>query len=174
MRQIPLSNSRPCANRGRYVTLIDDEDYAWAVESFWSVQILKNGGATQLYAVRTASERRALMHRAIATRAFGILPTGKEIDHANGDGLDNRRSNLRIASRSNNMANVGVRANNTSGFKGVSWDRSRSLWGAKIKVNYRAIHLGRFSTAEEAALAYNAAAAFHFGEFARPNSAVTR
>ena len=173
MKEIRLSDSRRCANKGLYVALVDDVDYEWASGYRWSANVLTNGSARQVYASRIDDDRRRRhTHREIAERAFGPFQLGTEVDHIEpGEyrGLDNRRSNLRIATRSRNMANVGRPISNRSGFKGVWWDQTRQLWAAKIKVNYRAIHLGRYLTALEAARAYDLAAVRHFGEFARQN-----
>jgi len=89
-----------------------------------------------------------------------------EIDHKNRGRDDNWFENLREATRSQNVANTALRSTNTSGFKGVSFDRSRGRFLSKIKVNYRTINLGRFDAPEEAHAAYLAAAQKHFGEFA--------
>jgi hypothetical protein len=141
MREIPLSTSRACPNRGRYVALVDDEDYAWASVFRWAAHGLYGNEA--VYARRidiTDGRKTVFLHREIWLRWHGEIPRGMEIDHADISlyrGLDNRRSNLRIASRSSNMANTGLRSTNSSGFKGVSWDRARNKWHAKIKVDYR-------------------------------------
>lgn len=96
-------------------------------------------------------------------------PAGLEVDHINGDRLDNRRKNLRLATRSQNEANKGVPARNTSGFKGVSLFKPTGRFSAYIEVNQKKRHLGYYTTAKEAALAYNRAAVDAFGEFARLN-----
>ncbi len=62
-----------------------------------------------------------------------------------------------------------TRSNNTSGYKGVYWEKQLKKWRARIKVNYQGVHLGVFSDKEEAAKAYNAAALEYFGEFAKLN-----
>lgn len=90
-----------------------------------------------------------------------------DIDHENTNKKDNRWSNLRLASRSRNMANTGPRRDNTSGFKGVSWVEKRSKWMAQIRVNGRNRFLGYFICPEEAHAAYMTAAKDAFGEFAR-------
>jgi hypothetical protein len=89
------------------------------------------------------------------------------IDHANGDWRDNRLSNLRIATRSENAANSGPPRTNTSGFKGVCWDKRAGKWLAQISHQRAHYWLGHFSTAQEAHNAYRAAALRFFGEFAR-------
>lgn len=91
------------------------------------------------------------------------------VDHANGNGLDNRRSNLREATVSQNSANSRRSTRNRSGFKGVSWDKARSKWRATIQFDGHYRNIGRYPSAEDAARAYDAAAREHFGEFARLN-----
>lgn len=98
-------------------------------------------------------------------------PAGMDVDHRNGNGLDNRRANLRVTTHALNCANSRKRTTNTSGFKGVSFDRRRGNWRAYIVKDYKQRGLGRFSTPEAAAAAYDAAAVALFGEFARTNVA---
>lgn len=91
----------------------------------------------------------------------------KRMDHRDLDRSNNRWSNLRLASNTENGANRAKGKNNTSGHKGVSWCKNRQKWQAGIKINYRRKALGRFDTKEEAAAAYAVAAQELFGEFAR-------
>lgn len=91
-----------------------------------------------------------------------ILPkiNEKDIDHINKNKLDNRKENLRYATRSENMFNVGIRKNNTSGFNGVfyfKFGKRIKRWKAQLKINYQSIHLGYFLTKEEAGMAYEIA-----------------
>lgn len=106
------------------------------------------------------------MHRLILD-----APAGRDVDHANMNGLDNRRVNLRLASHSQNAANQRkCRKKTLSRYKGIYYYRRRKRpWCAQIKVRGRNKHLGYFETEEEAALAYNRAALEHFGKFARLN-----
>jgi hypothetical protein len=106
------------------------------------------------------------MHDVIARRK-GLR--GPQIDHCNGDKLDNRRCNLRDATTSQNKANEGLRKNNTSGFKGVYWSKWAGKWMAGIKVNYKRIHLGYYMRKVDAARAYNRAARRYFGKYAQLN-----
>jgi hypothetical protein len=94
-------------------------------------------------------------------------PHGMDIDHINGDGLDNRWSNLRLATRAENIRNSRTKATNTSGFKGVSWHKRDRKWQAHIKINGRSKNLGLFEAPEDAHAAYVAAAQKYHGEFAR-------
>lgn len=90
-----------------------------------------------------------------------------DVDHISMNTLDNRRANLRVCTRSLNLANKKVRRDSASGLKGVFRHQS-GRFRAKIKVDGRQIHLGYFTTMEEAKNAYNEAARLHFGEFFRP------
>lgn len=111
--------------------------------------------------------RRYHVHRLAWLYVYGRFPKD-QIDHINMNGLDNRLCNLREATQSQNQANKGMRADNTSGVKGVTWDSSRKKWKASISVSGKMIHLGRFSEVRDAAEAYRIAAKKYFGDFARP------
>ena len=89
------------------------------------------------------------------------------IDHINGDPSDNRLTNLRRATQSQNLANAKIPVNNTSGLKGVCWDRNRRKWAAKIGKDRKSYHLGLFDCPKEAHEAYMKAANEMFGEFSR-------
>jgi hypothetical protein len=120
---------------------------------------------------RGDAKKTILMHRVILKASERT-----EVDHINGNKLDNRRENLRVATKSQNLGNQKIRSTNTSGFKGVNWKqwrkiRSSGAWTARISVGSKRIHLGYFSTAEEAARAYDSAAQQYFGEFAKLNFA---
>ena len=91
------------------------------------------------------------------------------IDHINGDKTDCRRMNLRLASNQQNSFNAKTPSNNTTGYKGVHYDPGRNKYEAYIRPNGRKIHLGRYDSPIDAALAYDKAAFLYFGEFARPN-----
>jgi hypothetical protein len=107
---------------------------------------------------RTTGNKVAL-HRVVMNAGKGT-----QIDHINQDKLDCRKSNLRLATKTQNNRNIGPRKSNTSGFKGVSKVNNR--WRAMIWDNYRPIHLGYFATPNDAARAYNNAAIELHGDFA--------
>lgn len=110
--------------------------------------------------------RQHMEHRVAWFMHYGEWPKG-EIDHINGLRNDNRISNLREATRSENSRNRSKPSNNTSGHKGVSWINRYQCWQATIKFEGKNKFLGRFATREEAATAYNEAALQHHGEFAK-------
>lgn len=117
------------------------------------------------------NDRYAMRHfpggRATAMHTF--LTGWPLVDHINGDGLDNRRANLRQATHAENMRNRRRAISNRSGYKGVYWVRDRRKWKAQIKAGGRKYELGRFSDASDAARAYNEAAVRLHGEFAALN-----
>lgn len=149
------------------VAQVDDQDLWWLTQWKWYAKVKKRRGRALPYAERKEAKRTIIMHLAIAER-HGLLEPGKEIDHIDGDGLNNQRSNLRAASPSQNQANQ-VPRGGTSKFKGVSWEKAKKLWRADIRVNGKRVCLGRFQTEEEAAQAYNDRAVVAFGSFARLN-----
>lgn len=115
------------------------------------------------YVRRKSHGRHVYLHRLIIAAAVGQL-----VDHINGDGLDNRKANLRLCNRAENARNCHLAKNNRSGFKGVSKVRG-PRWMAQIKFNGKHIHLGQFEDPRIAAHAYNRAAVELHGEFARLN-----
>lgn len=105
------------------------------------------------------------MHRLIIN-----TPINMDTDHINHDTLDNRKSNLRICSRSkNNMNTISIDVNKKSIYKGVTWFKRDSKWKSQIMINYKNIHIGYFSSEFEAAKAYDKKAKELFGEFALTN-----
>lgn len=110
------------------------------------------------------SYKREWLHRLVAK-----CPEGSEVDHANGNGLDNRSKNLRVCSHSENMKNRCMHKNNKSGFKGVYYDkrRNKSPWRAQITCNGKQKIIGSFSSPEEAHEAYLREADRLHGDFAK-------
>jgi len=152
MKLIPLT-------RGQFAQ-VDDADFDWLNQWKWSA----HWGRNKFYAARMENRKTLLMHRVILGN-LGCL----DGEHKDGDGLNNQRWNLRPATRSQNSANRSKTVDNISGFKGVCWDRFAKKWKAQIKRAGKMFHLGRFTSTEEAAKAYDAAALDLFGEFARLN-----
>lgn len=114
---------------------------------------------------------RHLAHRIIWAIQKGVHPTGP-LDHINGDRMDNRMCNLRAATVAENSRNGAIRASNTSGRKGVTWNRHTKRWQAQIGYAYGKRHLGYFSSLEAAAEAYDRAALELHGDFAKTNAIV--
>ena len=148
--------------RGKFA-LVDEGDYERLTEHHWSA--VKSGHVW--YASRTLSGGRSIkMHKEIMGVSHGV-----SIDHRNGDGLNNRRSNLRTATVSQQLMNTRPRRGKKySSFKGVTRS-SRGEWVAQIKVNGRGIRVPARSELEAAGI-YDLLAGGYFGEFARPNFSV--
>jgi hypothetical protein len=111
-----------------------------------------------------------------AVRMHAVIlgtPKGTRTDHKDHDGLNNRRSNMRLASAAQNAANMETPQHNTSGFKGVSWHKSRGKWRAYAKKDRRQIYLGYFINLEDAARAYDTKAIELWGPFAKLNYPLT-
>jgi len=107
-----------------------------------------------------------LVHRLIWFLVHGEWPSDK-LDHINGDKRDNRINNLREATQSQNRCNSKLQKNNTSGYKGVSYNKVSGKYMAGIQVNKKPIYLGLYDTPEQAYQAYCDAAKEHHGEYAR-------
>lgn len=149
MKKIPLTRGMEA--------IVDDEDFGWLSEFKWC---LSGSG----YAVKSGG---VYMHRLIAK-----AKQGEFVDHINLNKLDNRRENLRICTKQQNQWNQQSRSG-TSQYKGVSLRTDTGKYSAQITYNRRKINLGCFETEEHAALAYNAAATYYHGAFAKLND-ITR
>lgn len=157
MKEIPLSQEM--------IALIDDSDYELIAAYKWYAA---HAYDDLYYAVtnrQSKPKRQIRMHRLILD-----APNGYLVDHIDGNGLNNQRVNLRLATRSQNKANQHRRnSSNTSKYKGVSWYKTRNCWRSQIKVGGKKLGLGYFSSEEEAAHAYDQAAIKYFGEFSNLN-----
>jgi HNH endonuclease len=144
-----------------YKTIIDSYD-EWLLEP-WNLGILSTQWQTYIRCDRShkGMQFHTLLHRLIMNP-----PRTKQIDHIDGDTMNNRRSNLRIATPTQNQQNRQY-GYGYSDYKGVNLNMG--LWRAKITVNKKQVHLGYFATEEAAALAYDEAALNYFGEFAKTN-----
>jgi len=154
MAQIPLT-------RG-YSTIVDDEDAEWLEQWKWYYN--------QKYACRAVIKNKKqikiMMHRQI----LGLEKEDKRVsDHISMKTLDNRRCNLRICTRAENVRNTKRQRNNKSGFMGVFWCKQHKKWLAYIYYNHKKRHLGSYSNKVDAAKAYDEAAKKYFKEFATFN-----
>lgn len=143
-------------------TLIDDADFDIVGAYRWYA--LRRGD-TLVYAM--TNRNRVDGSRGVIGLHRLLLPDSDRVDHVSGDGLDNRRANLRAVTHTQNMQNRKMHKNNTSGFKGVTRDGNK--WRASIRANRVLYRLGYFGTPEEAAHAYDEASRRLHGEFGRTN-----
>lgn len=148
MKKIKLSQNK--------YALVDDGDYDYLNEWKWSFSDMAYGGK----AYRKEGTKGIYMHRQIME-----APTTLEVDHINHNTLDNRRANLRLATRSQNAANRRVQINNVTGVKGVYYDKRRDHWIAYAKKDGKRYYAGSFSTILDAARAYNKLAFELHGEY---------
>jgi HNH endonuclease/AP2 domain len=158
MKEIMLSQGK--------IAIVDDCDFEIVNKYKWTY--LQTGIYGE-YAYRSAivdgKRGPMLLHRFI----LGEVPKDMVIDHINGNGLDNRRENLRICTRSQN--NINKRKKGTSSkYKGVYFDKARNKFRSHIIVEGKSIFLGRYETELEAALAYDKASNKYHGEFANNNN----
>lgn len=155
-KQIPLTQGK--------VALVSEHRFEYLTQ--WQWHAFFNGW--NWYAVRTVGKDTVYMHRDIMN-----APAGMDVDHRDGDGLNNADDNLRVCTSTQNKANRSKQKNNKSGFKGVRWHERDGGYEANIQFNYKPIYLGRFETAQDAAKAYDAKAIELYGEFANTNFGVT-
>ena len=153
---IELSNSES-------IILIDDEDYDWLNQWTW---YLGNQGYAQRNDYSGNKHVIIRIHNLILSAKDGYVA-----DHQNRNKLDNRRDNLRYVTSLQSTGNTGLASHNTSGYKGVSYMKTRDNWRAYIKISRQQKFLGYFDNPEDAARAYNKAAIAHFGlEYAYLNN----
>lgn len=153
------------------VALVDDADFAELSRYNWFAAEQPKGSGCY-YAVRTRAVVNGKQGAGIsmARTLLGLEPgDGKIAEHANRVTLDNRRSNIRIATRAQNRQNAKIQENNTSGFKGVSWSSTARKWVSQINATGEHYILGYFNNAVEAAKIYDRAAKMLHGEFALTN-----
>lgn len=150
-----------------YIAIIDEQD-ADLAEFKWSSLITPRASVYAWRFTKIEDQwQHVLLHRLILERILNRrLIKGELCDHENGEGTDNRRENLRLASSLQNAQNKGMRKDNTSGFKGVSYRKDTGRYVARIYVNKLCIRLGNFATAEDASDAYKQAAIEFFGNYA--------
>ncbi len=155
-RLIPLT-------RGLFA-LVDAEDYAQLSRFQWFAE----GGPRTYYAVRKENGKSIKMHRQILN-----APDNLVVDHIDHNGLNNRKSNLRLATFTQNCQNQRRISHGTSKYKGVHWNKRLKKWAAQITCDKKTHHLGYFTNEIDAAKAYDRAAKKYHREFAVPNFPVS-
>ena len=146
-----------------HIAIIDDDDFERVSQYKWCSHERRGTPAAKR---RRKDGKNETLHRFILGLEHG---DGEIVDHINGNGLDNRKENLRLCTNQQNLRNVGVRKNNTSGFKGVSWSKGRGNWQVNISTGLKVKSLGRFKDKLDAVRAYNDAAIKYHGEYAYLN-----
>jgi hypothetical protein len=143
-------------------TIVDDEDYDLLIQYKWCAHKCSSVKHRHKFYVDRANGM--IMHRIILDAKVGEC-----VDHINGDGLDNRRCNLRVCKKKENSHNYSIPHTNTSGYKGVSLDKRVGKWKCYIQVNGKWKWLGQFESKIEAALVYDQKAMELFDEYAKLN-----
>lgn len=156
MKKIALSGS---IGRGKHA-LVDDDIYDKYGAMKWNLR---------KKSVSRNVMRGGKQHTEILSRIIVDAPSGYWVDHINGNILDNRRENLRLCKPIQNSWNKSTPQRNTSGYKGVSYKKKQNKYYAYITVRGDIKHLGVYSDAISAAIAYNNAAKTHYGEYAKLN-----
>jgi len=164
MKKIPLS-------KGKFA-IVDDDDFEYLSKFKWYYVFKKR--SRNGYAVRDFSRNIEIIKEFgvshVTMHRFIIKPSrNKLVDHVNGDGLDNRKSNLRECTHTQNNGNFLLGSRNRSGYKGVSWHKTTKKWRASLMTKEKQIYLGLFINPKDAAAAYNREAIKYFGDFARIN-----
>jgi hypothetical protein len=155
-RRIPLT-------QGQYA-IVDADDYYRLIKYKWQVVRIRDTYYVRRLVSRNGKRTTLFMHKVILH-----APKGMVVDHINGNPLDNRKANLRLATPAQNSRNRRVTKRGTSIYKGVWYNRTKRLYCARITVSRKMIYIGQFKDEVEAARAYDRAARKYHGEFARLN-----
>lgn len=148
-----------------YFALVDDEDYEFLSNFKWSANVQRHTVYAKKSAYRkknmlTSNTNEIMLHRMI------LKPkNGEVVDHIDGNGLNNQKVNLRLCKQSENLRNKKHYKNNSSGVKGVYFNKQANKWIAQIGFNKKMIYLGSFINKHEAAQAYKEKSQKLFGEF---------
>ena len=152
------------------VAIVDDDDFERLKGHKWFAAWCPH--TESFYAQRNIPASRHRQRTIIMHREIMSASDGEEVDHRNHDTLDNRRSNLRVCTKQQNMLNRGIQRNNTSGFKGVKRHSQCRRWVATVQLNHKRKYLGLFRSPIDAAKAYDDAVLSLHGEFAVTNASL--
>lgn len=149
-----------------FYAIVDEADYEWLNQWKWFVSAQGYAARNQYIGYKNGVQNQKihLMHRVIMKTSSGL-----QVDHINGDRLDNRKCNLRNSSHGQNQQNRGSNKNTSSKYKGVHWSKCARKWIVEIMSEREKKYIGCFCNEEDAALAYNEAAKKYHGEFAYQN-----
>lgn len=151
--------------------IISDIDFEWVNQWKWYAKI----GKKSFYAYRNSrpdehgKRKSLLMHRELFLRINPNSDPALDIDHMDGNGLNNQRENLRLATDSKQRHNQTIRRNNTSGFLGVTWNKAVGKYSARVRLNWKRKHVGWFNCPIEAAKARDVSARELHGPFGTYN-----
>lgn len=148
-----------------FFALVDEEDYEKLNKYKWHIRRCGNMiyAVTAIYIKGGNGKKKTIqMHRMV------MGDSEKVVDHRNGNGMDNRKSNLRFCTQRQNQQNRYFKKGNSK-YKGVYWDKQLNKFRTRIRVDGKLIHLGCFTNEIEAAKKYDEAAHKHFGEYAKTN-----
>lgn len=151
---------------GVHIIEIDDEDAEKVLKHNWSLKRSSRPGRSDYFSAWMSVQKNK--KRTWTSLHKFLMPNVVEIDHIDGNPLNNKKNNLRACLHCENTRNAQRRCDNKTGFKGVTL-RENGTFRAKIRVAGKLKNIGHYATAVAAALAYNEAAREHFGEFARLN-----
>ena len=157
MKEIQLS--RHGKNKGKYAALVDDEDFDFLNLQSWYVSIEKSN----IYA-------RGIINKEKHTYLHNYIMKHKGVDHIDGNGLNNQKSNLRICTQRQNLMNQRPKRNSSSKYKGVSFNKKNKRWISNIMINGSPKYLGSFRFEIDAAKAYNEHAKKYFCQYAKLNT----
>lgn len=150
---IPLS-------QGKFA-IVDEDNFDALSEHNW---MYSHGYAKRNFVKENGKKTTIYLHRVILGAEKGQI-----VDHKNGNPLDNRKTNIRICSQSENLFNKRIQSNNKSGYKGVAWNKEKKKWQAQARFCGKRYSIGYFQTKEEAAKAYNNTIIKISSEFSKPN-----
>jgi hypothetical protein len=163
----------PSQNLLREIFVYNNGEMVWAARGYGRFDkqfagrvagnITKNGYKN----IRLSEYGLIMCHMIVWIYHNGEIPGGFDIDHIDGDRLNNRLENLRLCTRSQNLFNMKIRKDNASGVKGLSWNEKSKSWRARISVNKIKIEVGSFPKKESAIIAIKEARAKHHGDFSR-------
>jgi len=157
MKTIPLTQGK--------VAIVDDRDYDWLNQFKWRAY----KDYKMFYAMRSCSKGPPTIE-AMHRKVLGLIyRDGKQVDHIDGDGLNNQRNNLRICNHAQNQQNQRIQVGGTSRYKGVSWGKRNKRWIVEIRKNGATSYVGSFKDEVKAAKAYDKRAKELYREFARLN-----